>query len=62
MSKLIFLAATFLAMCLPSLAECANAVPGQAAPGQDVWSPPWQHGANNDAIEPWFRIHGARRR
>ena len=43
-------------MCLPGLAECANAVPGQAAPGQDVWSPPWQHGANNDAIGRGFEF------
>jgi molybdate transport system substrate-binding protein len=51
MSKLIFLAATFLAMGVPGFAECANAVPGQ-----DAWSPPWQHGANNDAIERGFEF------
>lgn len=56
MNEMVFLAAALLAMCLPSLAECATAMPGQAAPGRDVWSPPWQHGANNDVIERGFEF------
>jgi hypothetical protein len=38
-----------MAVSVSSLAQSANAVPDQ-----DAWSPPWQHGTNNDAIERGF--------
>ena len=51
MIKMALIAAAVMAVSLSSVAECANAVPDQ-----DTWSPPWQHGANNDAIERGFEF------
>ena len=50
MFRIILVAATVLATSSPSGAMTPE------VPGRDTWSPPWQHGANNDATARGFEF------
>ena len=47
---------TLLLAAIMGMSLSSSAAIPDALPGQDTWSPPWQHGANNDAIARGFEF------